>query len=121
MPYVCYILSIMISKTAVDDDVYSSRYAFVAFPSVIARISLICNPIIQFCMAKVYFLAMRIFIVQNPKKKPLKDSEIRAQTVVVLTSGKGLEHALVIRRNKNSKMTNKVTPIESEVIKILVF
>jgi hypothetical protein len=53
MPYVCYILSIMISKTAVDDDIYSTRYAFVAFPSVIARISLILNPIIQFCMAKV--------------------------------------------------------------------
>ena len=68
MPYVCYILSIMISKTAVDDDVYSSRYAFVAFPSVIARISLICNPIIQFCMAKVYFVAMRISIVKHAKK-----------------------------------------------------
>ena len=59
MPYVCYILSIMISKTAVDDDIYSTRYAFVAFPSVIARISLILNPIIQFCMAKVPLFLMR--------------------------------------------------------------
>ena len=39
------------------------------------------------------------------------DTDIRAQTIVVLTSGKGLEHALIIRRNKNG---NKVGPITDE-------
>ena len=37
------------------------------------------------------------------------DDEIRAQTIVVLTSGKGLEHALIIRRNKHG---NKVGPLD---------
>ena len=37
------------------------------------------------------------------------DDDIRAQTIVVLTSGKGLEHALIIRRNKHG---NKVGPME---------
>ena len=39
------------------------------------------------------------------------DTDIRAQTIVVLTSGKGLEHALIIRRNKNG---NKVGPTTDE-------
>ena len=77
MPYVCYILSIMISKTAVDDDVYSSRYAFVAFPSVIARISLILNPIIQFCMAKVYFFTMRIHLCPRENLAKTRKSALR--------------------------------------------
>ena len=34
------------------------------------------------------------------------DDDIRAQTIVVLTSGNGLEHALIIRRNK----ANRITP-----------
>ena len=38
------------------------------------------------------------------------DDDIRAQTMVVLTSGKGLEHALIIRRNKNAKI-NQVEPV----------
>ena len=37
------------------------------------------------------------------------DDDIRAQTIVVLTSGKGLEHALIIRRNKHG---NKVGPLD---------
>ena len=53
MPYICYILSVMINKTAVDEDIYSSRYAFVAFPSVMARVSVVFNPIIELCIGKV--------------------------------------------------------------------
>lgn len=54
LPYICYILSIMISKTAVDENIYSSKYAFVALPSVLARVSVLFNPIIELIMGKVF-------------------------------------------------------------------
>merc|ERR1712242_279673 len=68
-PYICYILSIMINKNSVDANPYSQKYAYVALPSILARISVVFSPIIELIM----------------------DDDIRAQTIVVLTSGKGLE------------------------------
>ena len=45
----------------------------------------------------------------SPIIELIMDDDIRAQTIVVLTSGKGLEHALIIRRNKQG---NKVGPMD---------
>ena len=40
-PYICYILSIMINKNSIDANPYSQKYAYVALPSILARISVV--------------------------------------------------------------------------------